>query len=615
MTRVRSVALAQGVSESEFQNVDSKTSVAFFGLRFDRVTRQFIGQATITNTSTEILSMPIYLVINSITPYTVTVSNAHGTTSQGHPFYDVSNLIPEAGLGPGETSTPLLLMFINPQMVYFTIDPSVYITSSVAILVSLDVSPESVTIVAGASQQLNVLGHYSDGSSSDLTASSSGTSYTSQNLNVATISSEGLITAVSVVETTITVQNGQITAQVPVTVTGAVTDITPPVVTITGPTEGEVTNTSPITVTGAIFEAADLTTVLVNGQAATIAGTKPNFTFNLPIDLGEGENPIQVIAQDGAGNEGQAQVAVITSPDDGLQTYSSAITITGTVDDATATVSINGTQVTVSTQEFIWEDYPLTEGSNEIIASAQDPAGNTSSIQITVTYVLLNPPQVNISSPADGTVVAKESISVTGTVDDPTATVKVNNISATIDNEGNFEVLSVPAYNEGSNIISAVAVNPAGQGQDSITIIRDITAPVITLTNPQEGAVFNTQSIDVTGTIDDPQAQITVNGYQAVIENGVFTVFSFALTEGENQLTITAQDSVGNSSQIIAKVILDTTAPIIQITGPTQGETTNTSPITVTGTIYEEAELASVLINNQTATIAGTSPKRRISFR
>jgi len=206
---------------------------------------------------------------------------------------------------------------------------------------------------------------------------------------------------------------------------------------------------------------------------------------------------------------------------------------------------------------------------------------------------------VSISSPADGEVVAAESVAVTGTVDDPTATVTINGIAVTVDNEGNFEVLSVPLNNEGSNIISAVAVNPAGQGQDWITVVRDTTAPDIILTSPQEGALFNTQSIDITGTIDDdPQAQITVNGVEASLdEQGVFRLSTFSLTEGENQLTIEVRDGAGNSSQIIVSVILDTTAPAIQITSPQSGELFSTTPIQVIGIVNDPSAMVKI---NQT---------------
>src|SRR3984957_6976125 len=59
-------------------------------------------------------------------------------------------------------------------------------------LVSIDVTAASMTLTIGATQQATATGHYSDGSTQDLTAVAG---WSSQNLGVASVSGAGLITA------------------------------------------------------------------------------------------------------------------------------------------------------------------------------------------------------------------------------------------------------------------------------------------------------------------------------------------------------------------------------------------------------------------------------------
>src|SRR3989338_5418959 len=60
------------------------------------------------------------------------------------------------------------------------------------------------------------------------------------------------------------------------------------------------------------------------------------------------------------------------------------IPVTGTVDDPTASVVVNGVAATIESGPFSVEA-PLTEGPNLITAVFPDPAGNSTSHSITVT--------------------------------------------------------------------------------------------------------------------------------------------------------------------------------------------------------------------------------------
>ncbi len=131
------------------------------------------------------------------------------------------------------------------------------------------------------------------------------------------------------------------------------------------------------------------------------------------------------------------------------------------------------------------------------------------------------PSVVSISNPEDGVVVATESVSVSGTLDD-SATVSVNGISATIGN-GTFTADAVP-LTEGPNTITATATDPAGNvGEDAIEVIRDTTAPVVVIVSPLDGVTVSSSPITVSGAVDDDTATVTVNGVGATVVNGTFT--------------------------------------------------------------------------------------------
>ena len=76
------------------------------------------------------------------------------------------------------------------------------------------------------------------------------------------------------------------------------------------------------------------------------------------------------------------------------------ITVTGTVDDPSASVTVNGVTATISGGTFS-AGLTLSEGANTITATSTDAAGNTASASVMVTLDTA-PPVLAISSPTDG---------------------------------------------------------------------------------------------------------------------------------------------------------------------------------------------------------------------
>lgn len=126
-------------------------------------------------------------------------------------------------------------------------------------------------------------------------------------------------------------------------------------------------------------------------------------------------------------------------------------------------------------------------------------------------------------------------------------------------------------------------------------VINVTGPPNVEIKVPEDGSIFNTNSITVSGTINDNNARVEVNGIQAVVNGGVFRAEAVRLAEGQNEIIARASNEFGEAEDSI-HVTLDTTAPRITIVQPANNSYTNQPTINITGA-YEEANLSSIIIN------------------
>ena len=132
-----------------------------------------------------------------------------------------------------------------------------------------------------------------------------------------------------------------------------------------------------------------------------------------------------------------------------------------------------------------------------------------------------------------------------------------------------FNVSQIP-LSSGSNQIEAVVVVNGVEGTRSapITIVRDTTAPALSVTAPAPGAILSGDSVSVTGKTDkDIDVQVR-NETTGTIESGRSTTkgafsIDIALRDGTNVLTVTATDGAGN--QTSKSVEISTSASVGRI--------------------------------------------------
>jgi Glucodextranase, domain B/Carboxypeptidase regulatory-like domain len=337
-------------------------------------------------------------------------------------------------------------------------------TASASITVNIDKTPPS--IAASISPAPNAAGWNKSNVAVSFACSdsSSGIAVCPQ---PQTVSSEGAGQVIS----------GAATDRAGNTATASITvnlDKTPPKVNIASPSNGSTISLSTVSIGLSGNQSDDLSgvaAVTCNGSPAAIVGS--NFTCT--VLLTQGPNSISVQATDVAGNTSSSPLALtyapapqltITAPGNLSVTNITVATVTGTVSDPSAVVSVNGVQAPQSGGTFAIS-VPLNEGLNVLTAVATNSGGvaSTATVQVTLDTT---PPHVTIDTPSDGTVTTDTNVTVTGlandvvvgTVNAQDVQVTVNGVAAQVANR-TYAAAAVP-LTLGNNTIQAIARDRAG---------------------------------------------------------------------------------------------------------------------------------------------------------
>ncbi len=350
-----------------------------------------------------------------------------------------------------------------------------------------------------------------------------------------------------------------------------------PQIKITSHKANQFVNKSPIMIAGTINDPR--ARIVVNGTSGAVERN----TFSARVNLVEGNNTITAVATDAFGNTGSDTIVIvvdtkppmvdITAPTASSLLNSRLVTVTGITDKNAASVTVitragsEGVAAVLNAGAFTAKDVKLEEGMNTITVKALSQAGNvgTASVKVAVDSI---PPRITITVPKDMTVTNKKMITVNGTIDKPSAMVKVNNTPVQV-SKGVFTLSSLTLA-EGANTITATAIDRAGnQAKASvITIMLDTTPPTPPTLNPLP-PVTRTSPVTVTGT-SEPGARVDVfvnsgtQGTAKADEKGAFSL-KINLTEGNNAVSAVAYDAPGNASapSAVINVFLDTKPPKI----------------------------------------------------
>ena len=188
----------------------------------------------------------------------------------------------------------------------------------------------------------------------------------------------------------------------------------------------------------------------------------------------------------------------------------------------------------------------LSEGSNVLVITASDAAGNNTEAKSEI-VVRTEPPLINLSSPSADVWLNTTIVTVSGSVP-ADARVSVNGRDAQVGPDGFFTIDAV--LQEGDNILRIVATDPVGNTatEERIVHVR-AHGPAITLLNLPDGLTVAQSTLRVAGKVD-PGSNIAINGNAAPTDSqGNFTT-TLALQAGQNVIAFVSTDPAGNTTTV-----------------------------------------------------------------
>jgi len=183
-------------------------------------------------------------------------------------------------------------------------------------------------------------------------------------------------------------------------------------------------------------------------------------------------------------------------------------------------------------------------------------------IRANVKYLLAPP---TLTSPPDGTHINTDSVTVSGSVGmDSLLRFYVNGAEASQMEVERGEFQAEIELVEGENLITAVAEIEAGATDPSepLRIIKDTVAPELVIDTPENNQITNREVVTVSGFVTDEYlAKVLVNGSAVEFtEDGAFST-RIMVEEGDNVITVQAEDLAGNITAKTVTVYVDVTDP------------------------------------------------------
>jgi len=267
------------------------------------------------------------------------------------------------------------------------------------------------------------------------------------------------------------------------------------------------------------------------------------------VSDGELENYIQwIIVINDTTPPAQPTLVTVTSP-----TNISSQTLSGTK-EPNASIWINGVEVVPFDSFVNWlYSYNLSEGTNNISITSWDAAGNESAPITTIIMLDTSAP----GAPTLDAVVSPTNISpqtLSGTKE-ATTSILINNIEVIPVNSGtswsyNFELT------EGENSISVTSQDLVGNesGEVTLKIILDTISPTIPTLN--EVITPTNISIQALSGTKETNSSIWINGVEVVsLNSSTVWSYSYNFSEGNNNISVTSRDTVGNESPAVLTTI------------------------------------------------------------
>jgi len=426
----------------------------------------------------------------------------------------------------------------------------------VPVLVSIAITPQSLSVPQGTVQQLAATGAFSDGSTADLTKS---VNWFSSKTFVAAVSSSGAASAFSQGTTSITASfKGIISPSVTLTVT-------PPV-----PVSVAIVLQNPALPVGlskllrligtyANGSTQDLSTFALWNSSAPSTATVS--TLGLATGVSQGPATISasyatVSASLALNVTAPSLITAVVSPQNPVLPVGTAqqFTIMGTYSDGstrdiTSSVAWSAFNPNVASIGANGVATPLSPGSTSIIATSGNLVFSTA---LTVSHS--GPPTITVSALPSPSAAGWNNTNVT-------VTFTCTPGSAVITSCPPAQVISTDGTNQ---VISGAVTDASGNtASTSVTLNIDKTPPALVVSAPVDGGTFTDVTITATGTLSDSLSglsSLTCNGTPVTISGSSFSC-NISLNPGVNLVVVRATDIAGNVALTKERVTLNAVLP------------------------------------------------------
>lgn len=188
---------------------------------------------------------------------------------------------------------------------------------------------------------------------------------------------------------------------------------------------------------------------------------------------------------------------------------------------------------------------------------------------------------------------------------------------------GHYYPMSISATDDAGNT-TTVNTSTATIGDSLKLVVKETTAPTITVTSPTANQTLTNNKPSIAFTVTDSDSgvnsdtiSVTIDGTRytsgitkTAITNGYSCTYvpGTALSDGSHSVVVSATDNDGNTKTTSAVSFkVDTVPPALSVTYPPEGFVTNQPTVTVTGTTNDATSSPVTLtINGESVTVTSS---------
>lgn len=249
-------------------------------------------------------------------------------------------------------------------------------------------------------------------------------------------------------------------------------------------------------------------------------------------------------------------------------------------------IEMNYTRLFVDDEEYILglksyrdglefsPDEEIEDGKHLFKINVGDKAGNNATYMWNLT-IDTEPPSIDVSTISDGDIIKSESVPVAGRVSDDTKELYMSVVNEDtgrhVIDERNVSLNNVSfsefvkLKDEGRYRIDLQAIDKAeNENETSFEIERDTTKPEISILKPSSTTdLVSLDEYQVVGKVDEQseEMEVSINGMDATLHADGTFMRKIPLSEGMNDVKVSAVDGAGNKATVSRSIRKDTTSP------------------------------------------------------